>query len=70
MDLKPLCIVFQTILNKLFPHYRPFVEPVNSLKDRFSGSPHIKDNWLDNWQNKWSLRKRNRIVEVQETAEV
>ncbi|XP_073834403.1 ulp1 [Musca autumnalis] len=48
----------------------PYVEPVNTFKERISSCPHIKDNWLENLQSKWSIRKRNRLDEVQETAKV
>uniref|UniRef100_T1PC08 Ulp1 protease family protein n=1 Tax=Musca domestica TaxID=7370 RepID=T1PC08_MUSDO len=48
----------------------PFVEPVNTFKERISSCPHIKDNWLENLQSKWSIRKKNRLDEVHETAKV
>ncbi|XP_061396610.1 uncharacterized protein LOC133332243 [Musca vetustissima] len=48
----------------------PYVEPVNTFKERISSCPHIKDNWLENLQSKWSIRKRNRLDEVKETAKV
>ncbi|XP_075154447.1 ulp1 [Haematobia irritans] len=48
----------------------PYVEPVNSFKERISSYPHLKENWLQNLQSKWSLHKKNRLVEVNETAKV
>ncbi|XP_013118762.2 uncharacterized protein LOC106095877 isoform X2 [Stomoxys calcitrans] len=48
----------------------PYVEPVNSFKERISACPHVKENWLESFQSKWSQRKRNILDEVKETVKV
>uniref|UniRef100_A0A1A9W680 Ubiquitin-like protease family profile domain-containing protein n=1 Tax=Glossina brevipalpis TaxID=37001 RepID=A0A1A9W680_9MUSC len=45
----------------------PFVEPVNTLREHLNASPQFKDNWLENFRSKWSLRRKSRLTEVQET---
>uniref|UniRef100_A0A1A9UZJ2 Ubiquitin-like protease family profile domain-containing protein n=1 Tax=Glossina austeni TaxID=7395 RepID=A0A1A9UZJ2_GLOAU len=45
----------------------PFVEPVNTLREQLNASPKFKDNWLENFKSKWSLRRKSRLSEVQQT---
>ncbi|KAM7350486.1 ulp1 [Cochliomyia hominivorax] len=48
----------------------PYVEPVNSLKERFNACPIIKESWVENWQSKWLQIKKSRSDEVKETLKV
>ncbi|XP_036319126.1 uncharacterized protein LOC118733707 isoform X2 [Rhagoletis pomonella] len=48
----------------------PYVEPVNTLQERFNTSPHLKSNWLQALQSKWTEKKKNRLQEVNDTVNV
>ncbi|XP_053950602.1 uncharacterized protein LOC128858391 isoform X1 [Anastrepha ludens] len=48
----------------------PYVEPVNTLQERFNTSPHLKANWLEALQTKWNEKKKNRLQEVNDTVNV
>uniref|UniRef100_W8AV12 Sentrin-specific protease 1 n=1 Tax=Ceratitis capitata TaxID=7213 RepID=W8AV12_CERCA len=48
----------------------PYVEPVNTLQERFNTSPHLKSNWLESLQSKWTEKKKSRLQEVNETVNV
>lgn len=43
----------------------PYVEPINSLKIQFSSSPHLKENWLENFEKRWDSKKRERKAEAE-----
>ncbi|XP_039959637.1 uncharacterized protein LOC126759632 isoform X2 [Bactrocera neohumeralis] len=48
----------------------PYVEPVNTLQERFNTSPHLKANWLEALHTKWTEKKKSRLQEVNETVNV
>uniref|UniRef100_A0A0A1WRA7 Sentrin-specific protease 1 n=1 Tax=Zeugodacus cucurbitae TaxID=28588 RepID=A0A0A1WRA7_ZEUCU len=48
----------------------PYVEPVNTLQERFNTSPHLKANWLEALRTKWTEKKKSRLQEVNETVNV
>uniref|UniRef100_A0A1A9VXV3 Uncharacterized protein n=1 Tax=Glossina austeni TaxID=7395 RepID=A0A1A9VXV3_GLOAU len=45
----------------------PFVEPFNTLREQLNASPIFKDNWLENFKSKWSLRRKSRLNEIRQT---
>lgn len=55
---------------KIFLMNRPYVEPVNTLQERFNTSPHLKANWLEALRTKWTQKKKSRLLEVNETVNV
>ncbi|XP_067641015.1 uncharacterized protein Ulp1 isoform X3 [Eurosta solidaginis] len=48
----------------------PYVEPVNTLQERFNTSPHLKENWLEALKSKWTEKKKSRLQEVNDTVNV
>ncbi|XP_055910942.1 sentrin-specific protease 1 isoform X2 [Eupeodes corollae] len=50
----------------------PFVEPVNSLKEKFDLSPVCQNDWLENFHKKWQkkhLEGKQKIAETEKEVE-